>query len=141
MMATISSYAAITANLDRSLSRIAADPSNARLSADYLARISNIKTVDAFIKDDRVFNYALKAHGLEDMAYAKAFIRKVLNEGLDGRNTFANQLADPRYKELAETFNFKRYGDTATVFARRSEERRVGKECDIPCRSRWSPYH
>ena len=24
---------------------------------------------------------------------------------------------------------------------RRSEERRVGKECRMPCRSRWSPYH
>ena len=24
---------------------------------------------------------------------------------------------------------------------RRSEERRVGKECVQPCRSRWSPYH
>ena len=24
---------------------------------------------------------------------------------------------------------------------RRSEERRVGKECRIGCRSRWSPYH
>ena len=23
----------------------------------------------------------------------------------------------------------------------RSEERRVGKECRIRCRSRWSPYH
>ena len=23
----------------------------------------------------------------------------------------------------------------------RSEERRVGKECDRVCRSRWSPYH
>src|SRR3546814_18914722 len=23
----------------------------------------------------------------------------------------------------------------------RSEERRVGKECVITCRSRWSPYH
>src|SRR3546814_15394649 len=23
----------------------------------------------------------------------------------------------------------------------RSEERRVGKECDGTCRSRWSPYH
>ena len=23
----------------------------------------------------------------------------------------------------------------------RSEERRVGKECEVPCRSRWSPYH
>ena len=25
--------------------------------------------------------------------------------------------------------------------ALRSEERRVGKECSEPCRSRWSPYH
>ena len=25
--------------------------------------------------------------------------------------------------------------------SRRSEERRVGKECSLPCRSRWSPYH
>ena len=25
--------------------------------------------------------------------------------------------------------------------ARRSEERRVGKECSLLCRSRWSPYH
>ena len=25
--------------------------------------------------------------------------------------------------------------------ALRSEERRVGKECRIGCRSRWSPYH
>ena len=23
----------------------------------------------------------------------------------------------------------------------RSEERRVGKECRVMCRSRWSPYH
>ena len=25
--------------------------------------------------------------------------------------------------------------------SKRSEERRVGKECTIQCRSRWSPYH
>ena len=29
----------------------------------------------------------------------------------------------------------------ATVVSKRSEERRVGKECDTGCRSRWSPYH
>jgi hypothetical protein len=28
-----------------------------------------------------------------------------------------------------------------TIFDRRSEERRVGKECRRLCRSRWSPYH
>ena len=27
------------------------------------------------------------------------------------------------------------------VVVGRSEERRVGKECSEPCRSRWSPYH
>ena len=27
------------------------------------------------------------------------------------------------------------------VFCLRSEERRVGKECSLTCRSRWSPYH
>src|SRR3546814_1761223 len=27
------------------------------------------------------------------------------------------------------------------VIHRRSEERRVGKECVSTCRSRWSPYH
>ena len=27
------------------------------------------------------------------------------------------------------------------AMALRSEERRVGKECSVTCRSRWSPYH
>jgi hypothetical protein len=31
------------------------------------------------------------------------------------------RLSDPRYRELAETFNFKRYGETATIFARAQE--------------------
>src|SRR3546814_11531102 len=30
---------------------------------------------------------------------------------------------------------------TGDCLGRRSEERRVGKECVSPCRSRWSPYH
>src|SRR3546814_15513258 len=29
----------------------------------------------------------------------------------------------------------------AGQMAKRSEERRVGKECVSTCRSRWSPYH
>ena len=30
----------------------------------------------------------------------------------------------------------------AAIFShKRSEERRVGKECSVVCRYRWSPYH
>src|SRR3546814_19471918 len=32
-------------------------------------------------------------------------------------------------------------GDQSTVGPNRSEERRVGKECGSPCRSRWAPYN
>src|SRR3546814_11160724 len=36
----------------------------------------------------------------------------------------------------------ERYDDVFKPFFRlSSEERRVGKECVSPCRSRWSPYH
>ena len=31
--------------------------------------------------------------------------------------------------------------DAKSPKGKRSEERRVGKECRIGCRSRWSPYH
>ena len=34
-----------------------------------------------------------------------------------------------------------RVGDEVQLVSIRSEERRVGKECCTPCRSRWSPYH
>src|SRR3546814_17005858 len=42
--------------------------------------------------------------------------------------------------ELLEDAELTRIHDMAIDF-RRSEERRVGKECVSPCRSRWSPYN
>ena len=49
-------------------------------------------------------------------------------------------------KEIGEHLAdaMKRVGATngvITIEEGRSEERRVGKECVQPCRSRWSPYH
>lgn len=121
MMATFVTYQSITRDVAAATRRVSDMPENSRATADYRARITTIKSVDDFMKDDRIYTYALKAHGLEDMAYAKAFIRKVLEEGIDGRDAFANKLADTRYRELAETFNFKRHGAAATVFSRAQE--------------------
>ena len=45
-------------------------------------------------------------------------------------------LADP----VVETLSVRELPDH-TPARGRSEERRVGKECRMPCRSRWSPYH
>lgn len=118
MTSTYTSYNLIARDLPRSIERIASQPQIARESEYYLKRISEIKSIDEFMADTRVFNYAMKAHGLEDMNYAKAFMRKVLTEGVDNEDAFANQLADSKYKEFAETYNFARHGETATIFTK-----------------------
>ncbi|MFN3673690.1 MAG: DUF1217 domain-containing protein, partial [Bosea sp. (in: a-proteobacteria)] len=82
----------------------------------YLKTIGSIKTIDAFMADDRLYRYAMKAFGLGDMAYAKGLIRKVLTEGVDSPSAFANRLSDSRYRELASVFNFKRYNTATTSF-------------------------
>ena len=38
-------------------------------------------------------------------------------------------------------YRLARRGKQVEMPVRRSEERRVGKECSVTCRSRWSPYH
>jgi hypothetical protein len=106
----------ISRDLPKSLARVAEKPDVARESEYYLSKIGTIKNIDDFMADTRVYNFALKAHGLEDMAYAKAFIRKVLTEGVDDDADFANKLADPRYKSLVDSLNFAAYGDSATSF-------------------------
>src|SRR3546814_15354278 len=40
-----------------------------------------------------------------------------------------------------KNFCTKLWHATRFVLMNRQEERRVGKECVSPCRSRWSPYH
>lgn len=114
MISTMTSYRLVTANLPRSLDRVAKEPMVKRDSDYYLANIGNVKTVDDFMKDTKLYNYALKAFGLDDMAYAKAFIKKVLTEGVDDNDSFANKLTDPRYKEFATAFNFAKLGDKTT---------------------------
>ena len=88
----------------------------ARETAYYLDNIKNVKSIDDFLADDRVFAYAMKAFGLQDMTYAKAFMRKVLTEGIADSDSFANKLADKRYREFADTFNFAEFGTTTTIF-------------------------
>jgi hypothetical protein len=100
--------------MNKSLSRTANEPDVNRETAYFLTNIGNVKTIDDFLKDDRLYSYAMKAYGLSDMTYAKAFMRKVLTEGIGTSDTFANKLSDPRYREFASAFNFALLGSNAT---------------------------
>ncbi|GJD52850.1 hypothetical protein OPKNFCMD_5617 [Methylobacterium crusticola] len=106
MVSTLTGYTLIARDLAAALRRKAAEPAVARETAYYQARIGQVRSVDALMADRRLYAYAVKAYGLEDMTYARAFMRKVLSEGAASRASFANRLADDRYVALARAFDF-----------------------------------
>ena len=64
----------------------------------------------------------------------------------DGKYNITNDFGGTLYEHIGkkEALDLMRYVDDINVAyggQDRSEERRVGKECSEPCRSRWSPYH
>jgi hypothetical protein len=115
MTGLVTSYKNITANQARSLQSVASQPATAREIAYYKANIGKIKTVDDFVSNPRIFNFAMQAYGLKDMVYAKAFIKKALNEGVASSDAFAMKLSDTRFREFVSTFNFAANGETTTT--------------------------
>lgn len=109
MIGTYTSYRYVIDNAAKTTKRIMNDPSVKRETEYYQAHIKSAQTVEDFLGDSRLFNYAMKAYGLEDMSYAKGLMRKVLTD-----SDFANALTDKRYQQFAAAFNFTKYGKDAT---------------------------
>jgi hypothetical protein len=139
MTSTFTSYRLLARDLDATLARKAAQPDVARETAYYKDKIGDVKSIDDFLGDRRLYTYAMKAYGLEDMTYAKAFMRKVLTEGVTDGKAFANRLADDRYVAFAKAFDFNTYGaftttlpaatsETTTAYLRQSLETDAGSE-------------
>lgn len=80
----------------------------ARQTDYFLARISEVSTAEELVGDRRLLAVALGAFGLDDDIGNKFFVRKVLEEGTQKDDSFANRLADKRYFALAEAFGFDR---------------------------------
>jgi len=106
VLTTLASYHLVSSNLPRTLNTTAKQPLVARETEYYLENISKVKSIDDFISDTRLFKYAMKAWGLQEMDYAKAFMRKVLESDVNDSTSFVNKLADKRYLEFAKAFRF-----------------------------------
>lgn len=124
MVSTYISYDIINRDMRSSLKRVAQEKEVTRDSQYYNDNIGKIKTVDEFMANDRLYQYTMKAHGLEDMIYAKAFMKKVLESDLSDENSYANKLADDRYRNFAASFNFS--AETADMQTGKQEEDVIG---------------
>ncbi|GAB5459931.1 DUF1217 domain-containing protein [Hoeflea alexandrii] len=111
MITSFQSYQFYTKDINETLRRAAADAVTSRELQYYRDNIGSITSIDEFLGDDRIYAYAMKAYGLEEMTYAKAFIRKVLESDLTDTDSFANLLTDTKYRTLAAAYDF---GSTVT---------------------------
>lgn len=106
MVSTYIDYNLLVRDMKTSLQRTSQQTLVARETEYYKANIGNVTSIDEFLGDYRLYAYAMKAHGLEDMTYAKAFMRKVLESDLSDEKSYANMLTDERYQNFARAFSF-----------------------------------
>jgi hypothetical protein len=96
-----------------SLDRVAKQSTVQKDAQYYADNINKVKDVDDFLDNYRLYSYAMKAYGLEDMTYAKAFMKKVLDSDLTDPQSFVNRLSDQKYRDFANAFQFGK--ETAAV--------------------------
>lgn len=114
-MSTYSSYLMLTRDYSRTLNNLGKRAENVNAASYYQKNIGKVKSVDDLLKDTRLYTYVLKSAGLDDYINSKAFIKKVLTSDLADTKSFANQLTDKRFLELAKSFNFDTAGKVASV--------------------------
>jgi hypothetical protein len=124
MVSTYIDYNLITRDMKMSLRRTAEQTLVARETEYYKENIGKVTSIDEFLDDFRLYSYAMKAHGLEDMTYAKAFMRKVLESDLTDDSSYANMLTDERYRNFALAFSFSQ--STEVVQSDAQEDALIG---------------
>ena len=103
-------------------------------------------TTDLSIEDE-----ARDGQELLDKLAANRYDLVILDISMPGRDSLDVLSAiKATWKELPviifsmnadEVYAIRMLKNGASAYINRSEERRVGKECLLECRSRWSPYH
>lgn len=93
----------------------ARSPEIQRNIAYFAENISKISTAEELIADRRLLTVALGAYGLGDEIDKKAFVRKILEEGVEEPGTLGNRLNNQSYIEMAGAFRFDRGEFSNTV--------------------------
>ncbi|MCF6444687.1 DUF1217 domain-containing protein [Nereida sp. MMG025] len=81
-------------------------PNSKRLTAYFRENIAAVQTPEQLVNDRQLLEVALNAYGLGEDINNKAFIEKILTDGTSEQSALANRLADKRYAQFAEAFQF-----------------------------------
>lgn len=100
----IAGWAFLNRTKERQEASFAATPGIDRAARYFQDKIAGIETADGLVSDRRLLRVALGAFGLQDDLDNRAFIRKVIEDGVSDRGALANRLSDKRYLAFATAF-------------------------------------
>ena len=86
---------------------------DAAATAAYQAAIGSVTSVDNILNNSKLYNYALKAVGLDPATESKQQIKWTLESDLSNPASFAGSSSNPAYAALAAAFNFNTTGTIA----------------------------
>ena len=92
----------------------ARSPEIQRNIAYFAENISKIETAEELVADRRLLTVALGAFGLGDEIDKKAFVRKILEDGVETPGTLGSRLNNQGYIDMATAFRFDRDGFSRT---------------------------
>lgn len=96
----------LSQSLDAQMERYAQTPVLSRDMDYFRENISNVRTPENLVSDYRLLRVALSAYGLQDDLPNRAFIEKVVSDGVSADDALSNRLADKRYRAFSEAFGF-----------------------------------
>lgn len=96
----------LQSTLETQQARFAESPAQSRDREYFKENIGSITSAEDLVSDYRLLRVALSAYGLEDDLPNRAFMEKVLSDGVTDEDALSNKLADKTYRTFAEAFGF-----------------------------------
>lgn len=109
-MSAEAGFSIFVQNENQQVAKFAQEASVQQAVSYFKSHITQITSVQQLTQDPQLLNFVLTAFGLQADDNSPALIAGVLKSNLSQSNSLANELADPRFQQLAQEFNVATFG-------------------------------
>jgi hypothetical protein len=109
-MSAVAAYDLYKRDGDAELERIGKDEKVLAEIAYFKRAIAEVDSVEEFLDDQRLVDFALTSFGLHSERAKTGLLRRVFSESLDDPRAAVNQLPDKSFFAMAEKFGFGDFG-------------------------------
>lgn len=107
---SLTAHTMLTKRIDYYRAQFQKQPEVVR-EVDYFKKtIGTIKNSQEFVDNPRILKFVLTGFGLESQTFARAMIKKMLDQSTTDSKSMANQMVDKRYLELAKFMGMDKNG-------------------------------